>query len=129
MFGNEGPRMSVTMPDDFETNLLTAPCIQSETEDVSKITMTTWHKRDWQQFYELARRPWQRHRPPRPVYPTGLNRVLPAQGFSLSELDDAGVDLDLAERLGLPVDAGRIGAYGPNVTVLRDFVRSSRQPR
>ena len=48
--------------------------------------------------------------------------------FSLSELDDAGVDLDLAEALGLPVDAGRIGAYGPNVTVLRDFVRSSRQP-
>jgi hypothetical protein len=26
------------------------------------------------------------------------------------------------------VDAGRIGAYGPNVTVLRDFIRSSRQP-
>jgi len=48
------------------------------------------------------------------VYPTGINRVLPAQGFSLSELDDAGVDLDLAESLGLPVDAGRIGAYGPN---------------
>ena len=91
-------------------------------------TVTTWHKRDWKQFYELARRPWQRHRPPRPVYPTGLNRVLPAAGFSLSELDDAGVDLDLAETLGLPVDAGRIGAYGPNVTVLRDFVRSSRQP-
>jgi ribosomal protein L13E len=57
-----------------------------------------------------------------------MNRVLPAAGFSLSELDDAGVDLDLAESLGLPVDAGRIGAYGPNVTVLRDFVRSSRQP-
>src|SRR5438105_2506215 len=87
--------------------------------------MTTWHKRDWKQFYELARRPWRRHRPPRPVYPTGINRVLPAQGFSLSELDDAGVDLDLAESLGLPVDAGRIGAYGPNVTVLRDFIRSS----
>jgi len=91
-------------------------------------TMNAWHKRDWKQFYELARRPWQRHRPPRPVYPTGLNRVLPAAGFSLSELDDAGVDLELAEHLGLPVDAGRIGAYGPNVTVLRDFVRSSRQP-
>jgi len=26
------------------------------------------------------------------------------------------------------VDAGRIGTYGPNVTVLRDFVRSSRRP-
>jgi ribosomal protein L13E len=116
------------MAEKFETNLLAAPCIQMSEEDVSRKTMTTWHKRDWQQYYELARRPWQRHRPPRPVYPTGLNRVLPAQGFSLSELDDAGVDLDLAEQLGLPVDAGRIGAYGPNVTVLRDFVRSSRQP-
>jgi ribosomal protein L13E len=124
-----GLRVVQAMPERFETNLLVAPSIQPEAEDVIiKRTMTTWHKRDWQQFYELARRPWQRHRPPRPVYPTGLNRVLPAQGFSLSELDDAGVDLDQAERLGLPVDAGRIGAYGPNVTVLRDFVRSSRQP-
>ena len=91
-----------------------------------EITMTIWQKRDWQQFYELARRPWRRHRPPRPVYPSGLNRVAPAQGFSLSELDDDGVDLDLAERLGLPVDAGRIGVYGPNVSVLRSFIRSSR---
>src|SRR2546423_13795121 len=88
----------------------------------------TWHKPSWKQFSELAPLSWQHQRPPRPVYPTGLNRVLPAAGFSLSELDNAGVDLDLAERLGLPVDAGRIGAYGPNVTVLRDFVRSSRQP-
>jgi ribosomal protein L13E len=109
-------------------NLFGRLCIQGAERDVVENRMTTWHKRDWQQFYELARRPWRRHRPPRPVYPTGLNRVLPAQGFSLSELDDAGVDLDLAERLGLPVDAGRIGAYGPNVTVLRDFIRSSRQP-
>ena len=94
----------------------------------SEIMMTTWQKRDWQQFYELARRPWRRHRPPRPVYPSGLNRVAPAQGYSLSELDDAGVGLELAERLGLPVDAGRIGVYGPNVTVLREFVRSNRHP-
>jgi ribosomal protein L13E len=92
------------------------------------IAMTTWQKRDWQQFYELARRPWRRHRPPRPVYPSGRNRVAPAQGYSLSELDDAGVGLDLAEHLGLPVDAGRIGVYGPNVTILRDFVRSNRHP-
>jgi ribosomal protein L13E len=112
----------------LRVNLLGWLRIQRNERTVLANSMTTWHKRDWQQFYELARRPWQRHRPPRPVYPTGINRVLPAQGFSLSELDDAGVDLDLAERLGLPVDAGRIGAYGPNVTVLRDFVRSSRQP-
>lgn len=117
------------MPEEDEMNLIGATCIQTVEEGVEKIEMTTWHKRDWQQFYELAKRPWQRRRPPRPVYPTGMNRVLPAAGYSLSELDDAGVDLDQAERLGLPVDAGRIGAYGPNVTVLRDFVRSSRQPR
>lgn len=114
-------------------NLSADSSIQVEDEDVvvpeAPREMRTWHKRDWRQFYELARRPWRKHRPPRPVYPTGLNRVLPAAGFSLSELDDAGVDLDQAESLGLPVDAGRIGAYGPNVTVLRDFVRSSRQPR
>jgi ribosomal protein L13E len=120
-------QMGRNMPEDFEMNLPGSPCIQAVEEDVEK-KMTTWHKRDWQQYYELARRPWRRHRPPRPVYPTGSNRVLPAAGYSLSELDDAGVDLELAERLGLPVDAGRIGAYGPNVTVLRDFVRSSRHP-
>jgi len=87
-----------------------------------------WVKRDWQQYFEFARRPWQRHRPPRPIYPTGINRVCPAAGFSFSELDDAGINLDLAERLGLPVDASRIGAYEPNVSTLRDFVRTSRQP-
>lgn len=123
------------MPQNSTMNLPGAARIQRVEADVEtmevdaeKSTMTTWHKRDWQQYYELARRPWRRHRPPRPVYPSGMNRVLPAAGYSLSELDDAGVDLDLAERLGLPVDAGRIGAYGPNVTVLRDFVRSSKQP-
>src|SRR6476660_10146756 len=91
----------------------------------SKHCMTTWQKRDWQQFYELARRPWRRHRPPRPVYPSGLNRVAPAQGYSLSELDDAGVGLDQAESLGLPVDAGRIGVYGPHVYGMRDFIWGS----
>jgi ribosomal protein L13E len=100
---------------------------ERETQGLALIfCMSSWQKSDWRQFYEIARRPWRRHRPPRPVYPSGLNRVAPAQGFSLSELDDAGVDLDLAETLGLPVDAGRIGVYGPNVSVLRDFIRSSR---
>jgi ribosomal protein L13E len=54
--------------------------------------------------------------------------VLPAVGFSLSELDDAGINMEAAERLGLPVDAARIGAYGPNVSALREFVRSARPP-
>ena len=98
-------------------------------EHVVQSEMTTWHKREWAQYYEIARRPWRRMRPPRPVYPSGLNRVQPAAGFSLSELDDAGINLDLAEQLGLPVDAGRIGAYGPNVSALRGFLHASRQPK
>jgi ribosomal protein L13E len=87
-----------------------------------------WDKRDWHQFFEIAQRRWQRHRPPRPVAPSGVNRLHPAAGFSLSELDDAGINLEIAERLGLPIDAVRVGAYGPNVSALRDFVRSARQP-
>jgi ribosomal protein L13E len=52
---------------------------------------------------------------------------VPAVGFSLSELDDAGINLEAAELLGLPVDVVRVGTYGPNVSALRDFVRSARQ--
>src|SRR5580704_8972680 len=87
-----------------------------------------WDKNDWHQFFAIASKPWQRRRPPRPVYPSGTKRVLPAVGFSLSELDDAGINMEAAYRLGLPVDAARIGAYGPNVSALREFVRSARQP-
>ena len=87
-----------------------------------------WDRRDWHQFFEIAQRPWQRRRPPRPVAPSGVNRLQPTTGFILSELDDAGINMEIAERLGLPIDGVRIGAYGPNVSALRDFVRSARQP-
>jgi ribosomal protein L13E len=87
-----------------------------------------WDRRDWYEFFHIAQRPWVRRRPPRPVAPSGANRVLPVIGFSLSELDDAGINLEAAEWLGLPVDAARIGAYGPNVSALRDFARTARQP-
>jgi ribosomal protein L13E len=87
-----------------------------------------WDRRDWRQFFELAKQPGRRRRPPRPVAPSAANRVQPVVGFSLSELDDAGINLEAAERLGLPVDAARIGVYGPNVSALREFVRTARQP-
>jgi hypothetical protein len=87
-----------------------------------------WDKHDWEQFYEIAQRRWQRHPPPWPVALSGANRLLPVVGFSLSELDDAGINPRVAERLGLPVDAARIGAYSANVSALRDFVRSARKP-
>src|SRR2546428_13825404 len=65
-------------------------------------SMTFWHKRDWQQNYEISLRPWQRLRPPRPVYPPGLNRVNPPPGFIFSELEYAGINIIFADRLGLP---------------------------
>lgn len=87
-----------------------------------------WDKRDWEAYFEIAKTPGRRRRPPRPICPSETNRILPAIGFSLTELDDAGIDVEIAERLGLPVDAGRIGAYGPNVSSLREFARAARHP-
>jgi ribosomal protein L13E len=87
-----------------------------------------WDRHDWEQFSKIAQRRWQRRFPPWPVARSGANRVLPVVGFSLSELDDAGINLQVAERFGLPVDTARIGAYSANVTALRDFVRFARQP-
>jgi hypothetical protein len=87
-----------------------------------------WDKHDWEQFFNIAQHRWQRRPPPWPVAPSGSNRVLPVVGFSLSELDDAGINTQVAERLGLPVDAARIGVYSANVSALRDFVRFARQP-
>lgn len=85
-----------------------------------------WTRRDWTQFYHTMGKRLERYRPPRPVYLSPAARVLPAAGFSLRELDDVGLTLDQAEMLGLPVDAGRLGSYGPNVSALRDYVRTAR---
>ena len=51
---------------------------------------------------------------------------MPAEGYSLAELDDAGLSIEQAEILGLPVDAGRVGSYGPNITTLREYIRATR---
>jgi ribosomal protein L13E len=85
-----------------------------------------WNRRDWDDFFNIARKRWQAHRPLRPVDRSGRNRLTPAEGYSLAELDDAGLSIEQAEMLGLPVDAGRVGSYGPNVSSLREFIRASR---
>ena len=84
-----------------------------------------WTRRDWHNFYITNNKGWERLRPPRPVYCSGTSGVTPAEGFSMCELDDAGISLEQAERLGLPVDACRNIAYGPNVSMLRDFARAA----
>jgi ribosomal protein L13E len=85
-----------------------------------------WSRRDWDDFFEIVNRREQMRRPPRPLDLTRRNRLVPVEGYSLAELDDAGLSVEQAERLGLPVDAGRVGSYGPNVTMLRDYVRATR---
>jgi ribosomal protein L13E len=85
-----------------------------------------WNRRDWDDFFNIVRKPWNSRRPPRPVDLSRRNRLVPTEGYSLAELDDAGLSIEKAEYLGLPVDAGRVGSYGPNVTALREFIRSTR---
>jgi ribosomal protein L13E len=85
-----------------------------------------WNKRDWDDFFNIVRKPWSARRPPRPVDLSRRNRLVPTEGYRLAELDDAGLSIEKAEYLGLPVDAGRVGSYGPNVSALREFVRSTR---
>lgn len=85
-----------------------------------------WNRRDWDEFFEIVRKRWHSHRPPRPVYLSVRNRLMPAEGYSLAELDDAGLSIEQAESLGVPVDAGRIGSHSANVTALREFLRATR---
>jgi len=85
-----------------------------------------WNRRDWDEFFNIAKKRSNSLRPPRPVHMSRRNRVTPAEGYSLAELDDAGLSIEQAEYLGLPVDAGRVGSYGPNVSALRDYIRATR---
>lgn len=85
-----------------------------------------WNRRDWDNFFEIVTKRSRMQRPPRPLDRSQRNRLVPAEGYSLAELDDAGVSIEQAEILGLPVDAGRIGSYGPNITTLREYMRATR---
>jgi ribosomal protein L13E len=85
-----------------------------------------WVRSDWREFFRIADRRWYKFRPPRPVDLSSRGRVSPTEGFSMRELDDAGISLEQAQTFGLPVDCGRVSAYGPNVSALRDFARAAR---
>jgi ribosomal protein L13E len=87
-----------------------------------------WTRRDWDAYYSIARRQrWTGKPPLRPVDRASRNRLVPTEGYSLAELDEAGLSVEKAEGLGLPVDIGRVGSYGPNVSVLRAFLAASRR--
>jgi len=84
-----------------------------------------WNRRDWDEFFEIVKKRSHLQRPLRPVE-VARRRLVPTEGYSLAELDDAGLSIEQAERLGLPVDAGRVGSYGPNVSALREYIRATR---
>ena len=77
-----------------------------------------WNRRDWDDFFHIVRKRGQMNRPPRPVHRSLRNRLTPAEGYSLAELDDAGLSIEQAEILGLPVDAGRVA---PTARMFRRF--------
>ncbi len=85
-----------------------------------------WSKRDWHLFYFASQRN-SRLRPPRPVDRTEGDRLVPTEGFSPKELNDAGMTLMEADRLGLPIDVGRNGACMANVVMLAAFTEASRR--
>jgi ribosomal protein L13E len=86
-----------------------------------------WTRSDWDAYYSIARQHrWQAKPPLRPVDRASLNHLEPAEGYSLAELDDAGLSVERAERMGLPVDIGRVGSYSPNVSALRAFIAAAR---
>lgn len=86
-----------------------------------------WNRRDWHEFFHIVNKGGQKNLPLRPVDRSRRDRrLVPAEGYSLAELDDVGLSIEQAEMLGLPVDAGRVGSYGPNISELRDFLRTAR---
>jgi ribosomal protein L13E len=85
-----------------------------------------WSRKDWAEFFVIVQGPRRSQRPPRPLDTSARNRLIPAEGYSLAELDDAGISIELAELLGLPVDAGRVGSYSPNVSTLREYLRATK---
>lgn len=86
-----------------------------------------WNRRDWDEFFKsITKKRLGAQRPLRPVDRSLRNRLTPAEGYSLAELDEAGLSIERAEDLGLPVDAGRVGSYGPNVASLREYLRATR---
>jgi len=85
-----------------------------------------WNRRDWAQFFDIVNQRMSMRRPPRPLDRSILDRLVPVEGYSLAELDDCGLSVEQAELLGLPVDAGRVGAYGPNISTLREYIRATR---
>ncbi|MEM1547821.1 MAG: ribosomal protein L13e [Thermoproteota archaeon] len=47
-----------------------------------------------------------------------------ARGFSIGELKEAGLNIDKARRLGIPIDLRRKSNHEENVNRLKEFLKS-----
>jgi ribosomal protein L13E len=50
-------------------------------------------------------------------------RAVPAPGFSLAEIEEAGLGQDRARELGILVDTARMSSLGANVEALKDYLK------
>lgn len=49
------------------------------------------------------------------------------RGFSISELEEAGISVDIASKLGIPIDPRRRSKHLWNVKALKEYVKNTLQ--
>ena len=79
-------------------------------------------KQELQGLFHRLRRRFNRATP-EALYVYG-RRAVPATGFSMNELQEAGISAQDALRMGLKVDAERMSSLGTNVENLKHFLKS-----
>ncbi|MEO5935925.1 MAG: ribosomal protein L13e [Terriglobales bacterium] len=77
-------------------------------------------KQDLQGLFHRLRRRFNRATP-EALYVYG-RRAVPAAGFSIKELQEAGISAQDAAGMGLKVDAERMSSLGTNVESLREYL-------
>ena len=62
-------------------------------------------------------------KPPRPIVASSLGRKRKGKGFSKEELEEVGLTLKEALKLGIPIDKRRRTKHEENVRMLREYLK------